>query len=554
VDLSPAPGTGRGTTAGSLGAYRWAAAGDVNAFFGLILDNVVNLAILAGILVGAFGFPADIVFRRMFPGTALGVMIGDLAYTWLAFRLAKRTGRSDVTAMPLGLDSPSTIGMAFAVLGPAFIAAKARMPVPDAAVLAWQVGMAAMVVIGIFKVAMTFVGDRIRRIVPQAGLLGSIGGVGIALLGTLQLGEVFSEPIAGLVAFGIILYALVAHIRLPWRAPEVLASVAVGGVIYYALGAAGLLVHPITVPPTDFPIALPLPTLGFLNGLPIVVREYLPLALPFAILTVIGGIDVTESARVAGDAYETRDVLLVEAIATLVAGLFGGVSQTTPYIGHPAYKAMGGRAAYTLATGLVVGLGGIFGYVAFVAGALPRPVLAPILVFIGLEITGQSFLAPPRRHAAAVTLALLPSVAQLVVIFLSQIQGGALMMAALDPEATARTSGITNPAFIHTCGVMIMLANGFILTALLWGSAAAFLIDRRVAQASAVLVVCGVLALFGFIHSVLPSGGVYLPWHLTTTVLPYHWAIGYLGLAVLVYAMSRTRSFRESDNAGLDVR
>ena len=98
-------------------------------------------------------------------------------------------------------------------------------------------------------------------------------------------------------------------------------------------------------------------------------------------------------------------------ISRIVAGLFGGVSQTTPYIGHPAYKAMGGRAAYTLATGLVVGLGGIFGYLAFVADALPKPVLAPILVFIGLEITGQSYLSPPRRHAAAVTLAVMPSVA-----------------------------------------------------------------------------------------------------------------------------------------------
>jgi AGZA family xanthine/uracil permease-like MFS transporter len=476
-------------------------------------------------------------------------MIGDLAYTWLAFRLAKRTGRSDITAMPLGLDSPSTIGMAFAVLGPAFVAAKARMPVADAATLAWQVGMAAMVMIGIFKLGMTFVGDRIRRIVPQAGLLGSIGGVGIALLGTLQLGEVFSEPIAGMVAFGIILYALVARIRLPFRAPEVLASVAVGAAIYYALGAAGLLVHPIAVPVANFPVALPTPTLGFLQGLPIVVREYIPLALPFAILTVIGGIDVTESARVAGDEYSTRDVLLVEALATLVAGLFGGVSQTTPYIGHPAYKAMGGRAAYTLATGLVVGLGGIFGYVAFVADVLPKPVLAPILVFIGLEITGQSFLAPPRRHAAAIAIAVMPSVAQLVVIFLSQIQNGALMTAALDPALTARASGILNPAFIRTCGVMIMLANGFILTALLWGSAAAFLIDRRIGRASAVLVVCGALSLFGFIHSVLPSGGVYLPWRLTT-VLPYHWTIGYVGLAVLLLAMSKTSAYRES--GGLD--
>ncbi|HSA56507.1 MAG TPA: hypothetical protein VLE53_12440, partial [Gemmatimonadaceae bacterium] len=156
---------------------RWFSIGDVNAFFGLMLDNVVNLAVLAGILVGGFGFPADLVFTRMFPGTALGVLLGNLVYTVMAIRLARRTGRDDVTAMPLGTDTPSTIGIALAVLGPAFVAAKARMSDADAAVLAWQVGMATMVLMGAFKVLMSFVGDQIRRWVPAAGLLGSIGGV-----------------------------------------------------------------------------------------------------------------------------------------------------------------------------------------------------------------------------------------------------------------------------------------------------------------------------------------------------------------------------------------
>src|SRR5918993_5018006 len=91
------------------GGYRWAAAGDLNAFFGLMLDNVMNLVILAGILIGVFGFPRDLVYTKMFPGTALGVLFGDLVYTWMAFRLARRTGRADVTAMPPGLDTPSTI-------------------------------------------------------------------------------------------------------------------------------------------------------------------------------------------------------------------------------------------------------------------------------------------------------------------------------------------------------------------------------------------------------------------------------------------------------------
>ena len=524
--------------------YRWATTGDINAFFGLMLDNVVNLAVLAGILVAGFGFPASLVYTRMFPGTALGVLFGDVVYTVMAIRLARRTGRADVTAMPLGLDSPSTIGMALAVLGPAFIAAKATMPVNDAAILAWQVGMATMVCMGVFKLIMSFIGDRVRRAIPEAGLLGSIGGVGIALLGTLQLGEIYSEPVVGMIALGIIIYALVAKIRLPFGAPVVLVSVAVGAALYYGLGAMGLLVHDVASPAASFPIGFPTPSLGFLKGMPIAIRDYLPLALPFAILTVIGGINVTESARIAGDDYKTRDILLTEAVATLIAGVCGGVSQSTPYIGHPAYKAMGGRAGYTLATGLFIGLGGILGYIAFMANALPKPALAPILVFVALDITEQSYHATPKRHAAAVTLAILPSVAQLVLIFLSQVYNGALLSAAIDSAGTMKATGLTNPDFVRTCAVMILLAHGFILTAMLWGGAVAFLIDRKIAATAATLAACAVLAFFGFIHSVTPSGGIYFPWRVGSN-LPYHWSAAYLGFAILLVILARSRAFRE---------
>jgi len=397
---------------------------------------------------------------------------------------------------------------------------------------------------GFFKLIMSFIGDRVRRAIPEAGLLGSIGGVGIALLGTLQLGEIYGEPVVGMLALGVILYALVAKIRLPYRAPEVLVAVVIGSVLYYGLGALGLSVHQPRAFDPHFPIGLPLPSLGFWKGMSIAVRDYIPLALPFAILTVIGGINVTESARIAGDDYNTRDILLTEAIATLIAGICGGVSQTTPYIGHPAYKAMGGRAGYTLATGLFIGIGGILGYIAFMADVLPKPALAPILVFVALDITDQSYLATPRRHAAAVTLAIFPSVAQLVQIFLSQVYNGALMSAAIDPVGTMKATGIANPDFIGTCAVMILLAHGFILTAMLWGAAVAFLIDRRSGAAIAALVACAVLSFFGFIHSVTPAGGIYLPWKVGST-LPYHWTVAYLAFAALIAMLGRTRAYRE---------
>src|SRR5207248_10000800 len=87
--------------------YRWVQRGDVNAFFGLMLDNVAVMIILFVGITGADKFSPEFVLTRMIPGIALGVLIGDLVYTWMAFRLARRTGRQ-VTAMPLGLDTPST--------------------------------------------------------------------------------------------------------------------------------------------------------------------------------------------------------------------------------------------------------------------------------------------------------------------------------------------------------------------------------------------------------------------------------------------------------------
>lgn len=525
--------------------YRWLAKGDVNAFFGLMLDNVVNMAILATILIGGFGFPADIVYGKMFPGTALGVMVGDLVYTWLAFRLARRTGRDDVTAMPLGLDSPSTIGMAVAVLGPAFLLAKQHgLDEHAAGIHAWQVGMATMVLIGIFKLGMSFIGPSLQRLIPSAGLLGTLAGIGIALLGTLQLAEMLHEPVVGFAAMGVIWVTLVSKIKLPFGAPEVLTSALFGTLLFYGLHAAGLTHSTVDVGGSlVFGFALPLPTLGFLQGMPEAFGTYLPVAVPFALLTVVGGINVTESARLAGDDYSTRDILLTEAIATLVAGVCGGVSQSTPYIGQPAYKAMGGKAGYTLATGLFVGLGGIFGFIPLLAQILPKAALIPILLFVAVDITEQSFHAVPRRHAMAVAFAMMPNVAQLVFIFL-KLANPALLGAASDPAAVIASTGLSE-SFVGTAGTMMMLANGFILTGMLWGGALALLIDRKATASAALWVVCAAFSAVGLIHSIGPDGAVYWPWTAPST-LPLQWAAGYLIVAVLTIGISWTKGFQIS--------
>lgn len=500
------------------------AVGDINAFFGLMLDNMSDLVIMAGILIGVFGMPDDLVLYRMLPGSAVGVLVGDLLYSWLAWRLAVRTGRHDVTAMPLGLDTPSTFGMAFGVIGPCYLATRD-------ATLTWQVAMATIVLMGVFKIAVSFCGPALRRTIPRAGLLGSIAAVALLLITYLPFLKLFASPVVGFLSLGIVFLSLLARFKLPLRIPGALAGILCGSAAYYLLGHFGLLPgagHAALRLP-EFHLSLPLPSLDFLPGLERALA-YLPLAIPFALATVVGGVDVTESAAVAGDEYNTRDILLVEGVATLAAGLCGGVIQSCPYIGHPAYKEMGGRSGYTIATALFIGLGGMLGYLSFFVALLPEAAVAPILIFIGIEITAQAFEATPRAHYRAVVIAFIPTVACLVSIQFGQMLGGL-------GKSVADLSG----DLLATYNATIILGNGFIVTSLLWGAAFAHVLDHRPGRAAFFLSACGLLSLCGVIHSPLTSGAVFSPLSPPSPIV-WHIAAGYGTMALLFAALERNKA------------
>jgi AGZA family xanthine/uracil permease-like MFS transporter len=481
--------------------------GDVNGFLGLVVDNLSVLALLSAVLIGGYGIPAAIVFGRMFPGTALGVLVGDLIYTWLALRLARRTGRTDVTAMPFGLDTPSTIGMALLVLGPAFVKFRAAGMGPvDAGLQTWYLGMAATVTMGLVKFALAFGGRAVRRLIPQAGLLGSLAGIALMLIGFFPMVELLQAPIVGFLSLGLVLYALVANGAVPGRLPGVLFAVIVGTLAYYGLGHWGIAgMHLATPAAPTLRLALPQINAGILHGFTHV-ADTLPLIIPFALLTVVGGVNNTESACVAGDDYDVRSILLAEAAATLVAGLTGGVAQTTPYIGHPAFKHMGARAGYTWLTGVFIGVGGMLGYLSNLIELIPLPVLAPVLVFLALNITVQAFSAVPLRHAPAVAICFFPSIARLLTIELSDPK-------FIAPERFAQLMNLAEHG-LPAMAVIVALGNGFIITATLWAAFVVEMIEHRLRAAAAYLAAGAALCCFGIIHSVRADGSAYLPWHL----------------------------------------
>ncbi|MFK8112705.1 MAG: permease [Rubripirellula sp.] len=467
-----------------------------------MLDNIAGLLLMVALLSG-FGFPTEFAVSRMVPGTALGVLIGDLCFFYFAFRLARQTGRDDVTAMPLGLDTPSTFGIVLFVLGPSFLQGQGMgLSEQEAAYRTWHIGIWCIVMSGLLKLVLSPFTEWVRRVVPRAGLLGSLAAIALVLISFLPLTHILGNPLPGMLALVIVLTTLVARIPLPGRTPGTLAALIVSGGVYYLLCA---------VPGSGYEF----PTLGSVQLFPTQWMEawqfgwlnsfndalpYLPIAFPFAVATVVGGIDCTESAIAAGDKYDTRTVIGVEAIATLIAGVSGGVIQTTPYIGHPAYKAMGGRAAYTLGTALVVGSAGLVGYFGWLNALIPAPAVYPILVFIGLEITAQSFLATPRRHYTAVALACLPALA-----FLAMNIPGRMFGEGVDPGT------FKDPSLIHDLKTLGMLSSGFILTSLLWAWALAAAIDRRLSVAAKVLFAAGIMTLFGVIHSPLAGNQIFVP-------------------------------------------
>ena len=494
--------------------------GETTAFLALFLDNVGTLIFFSAILVFTFNYPAEIILTRMIPGTAMGICIGDLIYTWLAIRLRKKTGRKDVTAMPLGIDTPSTIGIAYAVMGPAYVAT-------HDAQLTWHIGMATLFMIGAVKVVTSFFGGWVQRIIPTAGLLGPLAGIGLLLLGFLPLIELFNEAVVGMVALGLIFTALMSKMQLPGRLPGVLMAVILGTGIHFILGFGGYLPE-FTAPSLDMKFSLPVFAFDFLRNLPQSV-QYLTIAIPFGILTIIGGINNTESARLAGDDYRTRDILLTEAFSSLIAAFFGGVAQTTPYIGHPAYKKMGATWWYTLLTGTLIGVCSIVGLLSLFVSLIPRAVIAPIFIFIGFEIMRQAYKDSPPAHSQAVSLSMLPVIASLVLIILGQFMSA---MAATPDKLPIRLQTMHQ--------TLTMLSNGFIITGLLWGSILAFLIDHRARLAALCAAVCAVFTLFGIIHSVLPTGELYLPWKIAGHA-PTMVAVGYFALSGILLSLAKPK-------------
>jgi AGZA family xanthine/uracil permease-like MFS transporter len=468
---------------------RWWVAGDWNGFFGLFTNVLLNVIVLTGLCLGVVKLPEDLVFGRILPALGIALPIGNIFYAWMAWQLAKREGRSDVTAMPYGPSVPHMFIVVFLIMLPVYL--KTKDPV-----VAWHAGLAWCFIIGVIVLIGAFVGPAIRAMTPRAAMLGTLAGISIAFISLRPAFQSWEVPWIAFISLAIVLISWTANMRLPGGLPGGLVAVVVGmivGWLAYFFGWSDYMqARAVTDSFAKFGVHPPLPSADVFTGL----RDVAPLlvtAIPLGIYNFTEAMNNVESAAAAGDNYNLRQVLLADGVGAVVGSVLGSPFPPAVYIGHPGWKAVGGRIGYSLVTGIVIALVCFLGLTALLLAVVPLAAILPILLYIGLVIGAQAFQASPKEHAPAVVLAIIPNVAAW-----GQTQVDGALAAAGTSAATLGAGKLMGTGVVYHG--MELLAGGAVLAGLVLGAVAAFIIDRKFRMAAVYAFAGAVLAFFGFIH------------------------------------------------------
>ncbi len=217
-------------------------------------------------------------------------------------------------------------------------------------------------------------------------------------------------------------------------------------------------------------------------------------AIPFGIYDLVEAMDNVESAAAAGDSFPTTRVLAADGVVSLIGCLMGNPFINAVYIGHPGWKAMGGRTGYSAATGILILLLTTFGVVGLLVAIIPSVALLPILLYIGMLIGAQAFQETASRHAPAVVIALVP---QIAAWGKTQIDN-ALGAANLSAESVGIDKLGAQGVLYHG---LTILGSGATLAGIILGAITVMIIDRKLDKAAYFALAGAVLTFFGLIHS-----------------------------------------------------
>jgi AGZA family xanthine/uracil permease-like MFS transporter len=484
---------------------------DLDAFFGLSINNLVDLIIIVTIGKTLLHFPDWIIYGRILPGAGISLLVGNLYYAHQAKQLAVKENRTDVTAQPYGINTPTVFIFLYLIMWPVYWRTK------DAE-LAWKVGVAACFLSGLIEFSGSFVGEKIRAVTPRAALLATLAGAAIAFISLIPTLDIFAHPLIGFVPLAVILMGYFARVRFPFNLPAGFLAVLIGAALAWvsgfmdvnqlraSVGTAGL------YPPR-------LSALAIYHGLGQIL-PYLSIVAPAAVLIFMGTMQCVESAAAAGDRYSTRPTMIVNGLGTIVGACFGSCFPTTVYIGHPAWKALGARRGYSILNGVVITILCLSGLMGLVLAVIPKEAGAAILLFVGLIISAQAFQVTPKHHYPAVALGLVPHIAAWGIGITQNIASAAQTTIQQIGFEAIRTAGLNYEG-------LMTLGSGSLLSSMMITTITILMIDRKFKMAAGWALVSSGLTFFGFMHAEQVGLGA-ATWP----------ALGYLLMGVFFLAMS----------------
>jgi len=458
---------------------------DWNGFFGLFTNNLTNILVMASLLSVVVGLPGNIVYGRILPAVGLSILMSSIYYSYMAIKLAKKENRSDVTALPAGTSVPHMFLIVFLIIGPVFWAT-------GNAYLAWAAGLVWALLEGVVELLGSFIGIKVRKILPRAAMLGSLAGVSITYIALNPAFSVFAIPYIGLVALAIVLLGWVGKVKMPFNIPTGLVAIIIGVIIGWVSGlmTGSALIDSLS----NITFGAPVPSFqrffdGFSDALP-----FLFSAIPLGIYNFFETIDNCESAAVAGDNYNTREAMLADGTTTILGAIFGSPFPTAVFIGHPGWKEAGARIGYSFVGGITLFILTIFGMISVLLNIIPVVAILPILLYIGVVITTQAFTSVSHKYAPAVVLAIIP--------WLADWTKNAVDIALGAAATNAGNVGFDNltSAGLNYFGMM-NLGAGSIIVGMILGSIAVFIIDHKFVHATITSLTAAVLTFFGIIHS-----------------------------------------------------
>lgn len=481
--------------------------GDLNAFFGLFVNMLVNVIVIASLCLFVVNIPADDVNGTILPALGIMLLIGNLFYFWLARRLAIREGRTDVCAMPYGPSVPHMFIVTLVIMLPIYLDTKDP-------VQAWEAGLAWAFIIGVIILIGAFVGPVIRKFTPRAALLGTLAGISVTFIAMRPAAQMWEALWIALPVMAVIIIGFISGVRLPGNFPLGAAALILGS----AIGWIGGYMDGAAVSDGVEAIAVGAPTLNFdllFNGLD-GISPLLATAIPLGIYNFTEAMSNVESAAAAGDRYNLRSVLLADGTGAVIGSCLGCPFPPAVYVGQPGWKAAGGRTGYSLATGAVIFLLCVIGLFPLISAILPIPAIVPVLLFIGLVIGAQAFEAVPKAYYPAIVIAMVPNLASWGIGLVNNT-----LSAAGTTAQDVGIDNITNAGTIYEG--LTLLGNGAVLAGIVLAAITVFIIDRNFLWAAIYCAFGTGLASIGLIHGEeigwMDNGQVVLGYAFTTVVL-----------------------------------